>query len=136
MFDDVHADGPGTWTSSLGSWAVRFAATRPSSQTWLKFWRAELGVGVECRKPHGRKPAEEDEAMKRVMFLFAAVSLTSILGCASNPPPPAQTPEAAATQEPSKEAAGAQPEQPAPPAQPAPSSSAPGAVGPKAVTRS
>jgi hypothetical protein len=54
------------------------------------------------------------------MFLFAAVSLTSILGCASNPPPPAQSPEAASMQELNKEAAGAQPAQPEQPAQPAP----------------
>ena len=58
--------------------------------------------------------------MKRVMFLFAAVSLTSILGCASNPPPPAQSPEAASMQELNKEAAGAPPAQPEQPAQPAP----------------
>jgi hypothetical protein len=68
----------------------------------------------------GNQPAEEDVAMKRAMFLFAAVSLTSILGCASNPPPPAKNPEAAAMQELNKEAAGAQPAQPEQPAQPAP----------------
>jgi len=35
--------------------------------------------------------------MKRVMFLFVAISLSSLLGCASNPPPPPQGPSPAET---------------------------------------
>ena len=35
--------------------------------------------------------------MKRVVFLLAAVSLTSLLGCASNPPPPPVAPSPAET---------------------------------------
>ena len=54
--------------------------------------------------------------MKRAMFLFAAVSLTSILGCASNPPPPAQNPEAADMQELNREQAATKPAQAAKPA--------------------
>ncbi len=54
--------------------------------------------------------------MKRAMFLFAAVSLTSILGCASNPPPPPQNPEAAAMQELNREQAATKPAQAAKPA--------------------
>lgn len=55
--------------------------------------------------------------MKRAMFLFAAVSLTSILGCASNPPPPPVGPspaETAAMQELNQETANPPPAQPAP----------------------
>jgi hypothetical protein len=54
--------------------------------------------------------------MKRVVFLFAVVSFTSLLGCASNPPPPpiAPTPaETAAMKELNQETSG-QNAQPAP----------------------
>jgi hypothetical protein len=57
--------------------------------------------------------------MKRVLFLFAVVSLTSMLGCASSPPPPPIGPtpaETAAMQELNQETANQNP----PPAQPAP----------------
>jgi hypothetical protein len=55
--------------------------------------------------------------MKRVVFLFAAVSLTSLLGCASSPPPPPIGPtpaETAAMQELNRETANPPPAQPAP----------------------
>jgi hypothetical protein len=57
--------------------------------------------------------------MKRVAFLFATVSLTSLLGCASSSPPPPVGPspaETAAMQELNQETANQNP----PPAQPAP----------------
>ena len=52
--------------------------------------------------------------MNRAIYLFVAFSLASILGCASNPPPPPQTPagEAAAVQALARETAN--PQQPAP----------------------
>jgi hypothetical protein len=49
------------------------------------------------------------------MYLFAAISLASLLGCASNPPPPAPTPspeEAKAQQELNQETAKPAAEQP------------------------
>ena len=55
--------------------------------------------------------------MKRVVFLFGVVSLTSLLGCASNPPPPPVGPspaETATMQELDRETANPAP----PPAQP------------------
>jgi hypothetical protein len=51
--------------------------------------------------------------MKRVVFLFAVVSLTSLLGCATPPPPPTASPEdIAAMQELNRESS--QNPQPAP----------------------
>jgi len=55
--------------------------------------------------------------MKRVVFLFAVVSLASMLGCASSPPPPPVGPspaETAAMQELNRETATPPPAQPEP----------------------